>query len=170
MTRGSNSGHSQPLQYFFIRKPEPEILNESHRMAPAVDPCARSSKIISKVIRVPLIEDQTPHGAIADVPIELISDWIDIDAELRSILIARAAPFTLDDDGGGALTRFLLQKYGNFENVRIEISAIFGSGDTAVPPAFTLAEGAKNSGNGWRQAMLLKWRNGSKWKSKIWIG
>lgn len=115
-------------------------------------------------------EDQTPHGAIANVPIELISKWIDIDAEPRSILVARAAPRTLDDDCGGALTRFLLQKYGNFQDVKIGISAIFGSGGWSGPPAFTTNEGATSYGNGWRQAMLLKWRNGSKWKSKIWIG
>ena len=78
-------------------------------------------------------EDQTPHGAITDVPIELISNWIDVDPEPRSILIARAAPRTLDDDGGGALTRFLLEKYGRFEDVKSGISAIFGSGGWSGP-------------------------------------
>jgi hypothetical protein len=73
-------------------------------------------------------EDQTPHGAISDVPIDLISDWIDIDAEPWSILISRAAPRTLDDVGGGALTRFILQKYAHFQEVKNGISAIFGSG------------------------------------------
>ena len=42
-------------------------------------------------------------------------------------------PRTLDDDGGGALTRFLLQKYGHFVDVKIGISAIFGSGGWSGP-------------------------------------
>lgn len=64
------------------------------------------------------IDADDPRGAIADLPIADIVDWIEQDSEARSALIARAAPKTLDDADGGQFTRILLHKYGHFEDVR----------------------------------------------------
>lgn len=55
--------------------------------------------------------DEKPNGAVSVIPIPVIISWIEIDIEHRASLIARAAPRTLDDEGGGGLTRMLLQKY-----------------------------------------------------------
>ena len=72
-------------------------------------------------------------GAISDISISDILAWIEIDPEARASLIAHASPRTLDDDGGGELTRILLQKYGQVEGVQSGISAIFGSGGWCGP-------------------------------------
>ncbi len=78
-------------------------------------------------------DDETPHGASSDIPIADILAWIEVDVATRASFIAHAAPRTLDDEGGGALTRILLQKYGQVEGVQSGISAIFGSGGWTGP-------------------------------------
>lgn len=70
-------------------------------------------------------EDSAP---IADLPAPSILKWIDADPKERAALIAHAAPPTLDDEGGGTLTRQLLIRYGDIEGVRSGISASFHTG------------------------------------------
>ncbi len=74
------------------------------------------------------IDEDVPRGAIADLPIADICEWIEQDPEARAALIARTTSKTLDDEGSGQLTRLLLQKYGYFDGVKGGISATFHSG------------------------------------------
>jgi hypothetical protein len=67
-------------------------------------------------------------GAIADLPILEIIQWIEQDAEGRAGLIAHVAPGTLDDEYGGQLTRELLTRYGGFDGVYSGIGATFHTG------------------------------------------
>ncbi len=73
-------------------------------------------------------EENTPHGAIANLPIAGIVDWIEQDPEPRAVLMAHAVINTLDDADGGQLTRRLLHKYGHIKGVQNGISATFHSG------------------------------------------
>lgn len=75
----------------------------------------------------------TQHGPIADMPASSILSWIESDPSERAALIAHAALPTLDDDGGGGLTRQLLTRYGHIEGVRSGISASFHSGSWTGP-------------------------------------
>ncbi len=75
----------------------------------------------------------TPRGALADLPISEILAWIEHDPEPRAMLMAHAALGTLDDESGGQLTRELLQRYGQFKEVRNRISATFHSGGWSGP-------------------------------------
>jgi len=78
--------------------------------------------------------DEKEHrGAIADLPLQEVLDWIDTDPESRAGLIAHAALRTLDDAGGGKLTRELLHKYQKFDGVLSGISANFHSGGWSGP-------------------------------------
>lgn len=70
----------------------------------------------------------TRRGPIADMPENSILSWIESDPSERAALIAHAALPTLDDDGGGGLTRQLLTRYGHIEGVSSGISASFHSG------------------------------------------
>ncbi len=72
--------------------------------------------------------ESEPRGAIADLPLADIFEWIEQAPEARAALIAHASPKTLDNENGCQLTRLLLQKYGQFEGVQKGISATFGSG------------------------------------------
>ena len=67
-------------------------------------------------------------GAIADLPMSEIIEWIEQDVDRRASLMAHAAPGTLDDVNGGELTRELLARYQNIEGVCSGISATFHSG------------------------------------------
>ncbi len=78
-------------------------------------------------------EEKEPRGAIADLPLQEIFEWIDENPESRAGLIAHAAPRTLDDINGGKLTRELLRKYGQFDGVQSGISANFHSGGWTGP-------------------------------------
>lgn len=51
----------------------------------------------------------------------------------RSVMIAHAAPRSLDDAHGGRLTRELLSRYGQFDGIRSGISCIFHSGGWTGP-------------------------------------
>jgi hypothetical protein len=73
------------------------------------------------------------RSVIADLPITNIFEWIEVESEPRSALIAHAAPGTLDDELGGQITRELLLRYGQFEGVRNGISATFHSGSWTGP-------------------------------------
>lgn len=83
-------------------------------------------------------EEKDPRGAIADLPLQEIIEWIDENPESRAGLIAHAAPRTLDDTNGGKLTRELLRKYGQFEGVQSGISANFHSGGWSGPTSVYL--------------------------------
>lgn len=73
------------------------------------------------------------RGAIVDLPIEEIFQWIEKAPHSRATLIALAAPATLDDANGGQLTRKLLSKYGQLNDVQNEIEASFRSGRYVGP-------------------------------------
>ncbi|MFZ6648468.1 hypothetical protein ACO0LO_22280 [Undibacterium sp. TJN25] len=73
-------------------------------------------------------EGREQRGAIADLPVSEILKWIEVDPGPRSVLMAHAAPRSLDDETGGQLTRELLNRYSGFDGVRSGISATFGSG------------------------------------------
>lgn len=68
------------------------------------------------------------RGAIAEVPVARIIDWIEEDPMSRAAPIAHAAPRTLDSDSGGQLTRELIVRYGEIDGVMNGISATFHSG------------------------------------------
>ncbi|MDC6167138.1 hypothetical protein [Paucibacter sp. XJ19-41] len=74
-----------------------------------------------------------PRGPISDLPESSILSWIESDPSGRAALIAHAALPTLDDAGGGGLTRQLLTRYGHIEGVRSGISASFHSGSWTGP-------------------------------------
>ena len=78
-------------------------------------------------------DEKDVRGAIVDMPVPEILEWIEIDVEPRAVLMAHAAPRALDDDNGGLLTRELLKRYGQFEGVRNGISATFHSGGWTGP-------------------------------------
>lgn len=77
--------------------------------------------------------ENNPRGAIADLPMSEILEWIEQDPEPRAVLMAHAALRTLDDEPGGQLTRELLYRFGQFEGVRNGISATFHSGGWSGP-------------------------------------
>lgn len=83
-------------------------------------------------------DEQEPHRPMNDVSIEEILLWIEQDIENRAALIAHAAPRTLDDEGGGQLTRELLTRYSSIEGVASGISAIFHSGGYTGPRSLYL--------------------------------
>ena len=72
-------------------------------------------------------------GAVGNLPVPEILEWIEQDSKSRASLIAHAASATLDDAQGGRLTRELLHRYGQFDGVRSGISATFHSGDWTSP-------------------------------------
>ena len=72
-------------------------------------------------------------GAIADLPIGEILQWVDEDPKSRAQFLAHAAPKTLDDISGTNLTRELLRKYGHLDGVRQAISANFHTGGWTGP-------------------------------------
>ncbi|MBI5558481.1 MAG: hypothetical protein HY885_12675 [Deltaproteobacteria bacterium] len=78
-------------------------------------------------------DEKEPRGAIADLPVPEILEWIEEDPGARAALMAHAAPGTLDDPQGGRLTRELLYRYGQFDGVRSGISATFHSGGWTGP-------------------------------------
>lgn len=78
-------------------------------------------------------DEKDPIGAIADLPVPEILEWIEEDPEPRAVLMAHATPRTLDDALGGRLTRELLYRYGQFDGVRNGISATFHSGGWTGP-------------------------------------
>lgn len=73
-------------------------------------------------------DEKEAKGAIADIQISEIIDWIEQDVESRAPLMAHAAPGTLADDHGGELTRELLTRYKSIDGVCSGISATFHSG------------------------------------------
>jgi hypothetical protein len=72
-------------------------------------------------------------GHIANLPQTSILSWIDFDPSGRAALIAHVALPTLDDEGGGRLTRQLLIRYGHIDGVRSWISDSFRSGSWMGP-------------------------------------
>jgi len=78
-------------------------------------------------------DEREARGAIADLPLQEIFEWIDENPEVRAVLIAGAAPRTLDDINGGILTRELLSKYGQFDGVQSGVSSNFKSGGWSGP-------------------------------------
>jgi hypothetical protein len=78
-------------------------------------------------------DESDPRGAIADLPIKGILEWIEVDPEPRAVLMAHATLRTLDEEHGGQLTRELLCRYGQFDGVRSGISANFHSGGWTGP-------------------------------------
>jgi hypothetical protein len=78
-------------------------------------------------------DEKEPRGAIAELPVTEILEWIEEDPERRAALMAHAASPTFDDEHGGRLTRELLYRYGQFGGVRNGISAAFHSGGWTGP-------------------------------------
>lgn len=83
-------------------------------------------------------DEEDPRGAIADLPVPEVLEWIKEDPVHRAGLMAHAAPRTLDDEYGGRLTRELLYRYGQFDGVRSGISATFHSGGWTGPTSVYL--------------------------------
>ena len=77
--------------------------------------------------------ERVQRGPIADLPESSILGWIESDPDGRAALIAHAAVPTLNDEGGGRLTRQLLTRYGHIDGVRSGISASFHSGSWVGP-------------------------------------
>jgi hypothetical protein len=82
---------------------------------------------------LPNFDDKQRRSAIAGFPLDEVLEWIDEAAEKRSVMIAHAAPRSLDDAHGGRLTRELLSRYSHFDGVRNGISCIFHSGGWTGP-------------------------------------
>lgn len=78
-------------------------------------------------------DEKDSCGAITDLPLPEILEWIEEDPESRAALMAHAVPGSLDDEQGGRLTRELLCRYGQFNGVRSGISATFHSGGWTGP-------------------------------------
>lgn len=78
-------------------------------------------------------DEEEPRGAIADLPVPEILEWIEEDPASRAALIAHAALGTLDENKGGRLTRELLYRYGQLKGVQSGISATFHSGGWVGP-------------------------------------
>lgn len=78
-------------------------------------------------------QSDNQHAPIADIPLQLVIDWIEQDPSVRAELLARAAPRTLGDAFGGELTRELLTKYAQFDGVASNISSVFHSGGWSGP-------------------------------------
>jgi hypothetical protein len=72
-------------------------------------------------------EEIEPDSVIEKLPLSEIVKWIELDPEPRSIMIAHAAPKTLDHTGG-QLTRLLLSQYGQFNGVKSAVSVSFRYG------------------------------------------
>lgn len=70
---------------------------------------------------------------IAEFPLQLILNWIELDPEERASMIAHCASRSLDDEFGGALTRALLTNYRNLDGVVSGISCNFHSGCWSGP-------------------------------------
>jgi hypothetical protein len=77
---------------------------------------------------------------IAELPIGAILDWIDENPAQRASMIANASPASLEDEFGGKLTRALLVKYGENEDVLSGINASFHTGCWAGPESEHLRE------------------------------
>ena len=77
--------------------------------------------------------ERVQRSPIANLPESSILGWIESDPCGRAALIAHAALPTLDDEGGGGLTRQLLTRYGHIDGVRSGISASFHSGSWLGP-------------------------------------
>lgn len=78
-------------------------------------------------------DEKYPRGAVIDLPVPEILEWIEKDPEPRAVLMAHAVPGTLDEKQGGRLTQALLSRYGQLEGVRNGISATFHSGGWSGP-------------------------------------
>ena len=87
---------------------------------------------------LPRFDSDHPSGIIGEVPVQLVTSWIDADVEGRATLIAQAAPNTLDEKYGGGLTRELLNRYGSIRGVRNGISANFFAGGFTGPTSLHL--------------------------------
>lgn len=85
-------------------------------------------------------DEMVPRGAIVDLPVSEIIEWIEEDPEPRAGLIAHAAIATLDDEQGGRLTRELLCRYGQLKGVQSGISATFHSGGWTGPTSAYLKQ------------------------------
>jgi len=77
-------------------------------------------------------DERKPIGAITDLPVSEILEWIEEVPEARAELMAQAAAGTLDEPSG-RLTRELLHRYGHIDGVRMGISATFRSGGWMGP-------------------------------------
>ncbi len=77
--------------------------------------------------------EKDPRGAIVDLPVSEILEWIEEDPASRAALMAHSVPGTLDEDSGGRLTKELLYRYGEFDGVQSGISATFHSGGWTGP-------------------------------------
>ena len=80
-----------------------------------------------------LFDESDSRGAIADMPLPEILEWIAKDPEPRAALMANAAPKSFNVDDGGQLTRELLYRYGHLDRVQSGISLTFHSGGWSGP-------------------------------------
>ena len=66
-------------------------------------------------------------------PMEEIFKWIAENPETRASMIAHAVPGSLEDEKGGAVTRYLIEEYSDIDGVLSGISATFHSGGWSGP-------------------------------------
>lgn len=65
--------------------------------------------------------DQVKNSPISFIPNTAIMDWIEISPQKRAPLVADAAPHSLNDEYGGALTRELLTRFRDVDGVTGQI-------------------------------------------------
>jgi Helix-turn-helix len=66
----------------------------------------------------PSMGSENVAGPLVLFPIDLIIEWIDRDPKIRAPQIASAVPKSLDAGGFGAVTREILNRYGDSQEVR----------------------------------------------------
>lgn len=89
---------------------------------------SRTGRILRWLQGEPSGTEESGVSTFAILPQDEVFAWVDADAEARAPLLARHVPRTLDAAGGGHMTRALLSRFGDREDVRTELICNFHSG------------------------------------------
>lgn len=82
--------------------------------------------------------DEQIHASIFELPLELVFNWIDEDANSRAGLISHACPASLDENYGDEFVARLLNKYSHIKGVTSGLHANFMSGGYSGPRSLHL--------------------------------